>query len=109
MTPVNRPEIRAPGNAAAETAGKEPESAGDEGTEDTGDARTACPVEGAASGVATREGDGEEASTTHILWLRVATSFATQWARVAYGLTWKTGNESFPSPMPLSERITEMK
>lgn len=40
-TPVNRPEIRAPGKAAAETAGNVLESAGDVGFDELGDARTA--------------------------------------------------------------------
>lgn len=40
---------------------------------------------------------------------RVATSFATVWASVDPGLTWKTGNESLPSINPLVDRITEMK
>jgi hypothetical protein len=31
ITPVNRPEIRAPGRAEAETAGKVPDKAGDTG------------------------------------------------------------------------------
>lgn len=39
-------------------------------------------MEGVASGVAGAEGDGEAASTTHIRWDRVATSFATVCARV---------------------------
>lgn len=39
----------------------------------------------------------------------MATSLATVCARVEYGLTWKTGNESFPSPIPRSLSITEMK
>ena len=39
----------------------------------------------------------------------VATSLATVCARVDSGVTWKTGYESFPSNMPLSDRITDMK
>ncbi len=41
-------------------------------------------------------GEGEADSTTHMRWDCVATSFATVWARVEYGLTWKTGKESRP-------------
>lgn len=60
-------------------------------------------------GVGGPEDDGDSVSTTHILWLRVATSLATVWANVQYGLTWKTGKESLPSWTPLSERMTEVK
>ena len=31
------------------------------------------------------------------------------WARVDWGLMWKTGYESLPSIMPRVERMTEMK
>jgi hypothetical protein len=82
MTPVRRPEIRAPGRAAAETAGKALLRDGDAGVEFTGEERTAWVMEGVASGVAGAEGDGEAASTTHIRWDRVATSLATVCARV---------------------------
>jgi len=41
MTPVSRPEILAPGKAAAETAGKEPEREGEAGVEPAGEERTA--------------------------------------------------------------------
>lgn len=79
-------------------------------------------------GVAEVEGDGE--SVTHILifisirfgsgadrngrlklylWALVATSLATVWASVEYGLTWNTGKESLPSFIPRVERMTEMK
>lgn len=37
MTPVKRPEIRAPGKEAAETAGKTPDREGDAGFEDAGE------------------------------------------------------------------------
>lgn len=40
---------------------------------------------------------------------RVATIFATVCAKVDPGLTWKTGNESFPSIKPRVDRMTEMK
>lgn len=49
MTPVRRPEIRAPGNAAAETAGNEAERLGEAGANTAG---VACVIEGVASGVA---------------------------------------------------------
>jgi hypothetical protein len=82
MTPVRRPEIRAPGRAAAETAGKALLRDGDAGVEFTGEERTAWVMEGVANGVTGAEGDGEAASTTHIRWDRVATSLATVCARV---------------------------
>lgn len=40
---------------------------------------------------------------------RVATIFATVWASVDPGLTWKTGNESLPSINPRVDRMTDMK
>lgn len=129
ITPVRRPEIRAPGSAAADTAGNVVARLGDAGVDTAGEDRIALDIEelvidGVGRGVA--EGDGDAASTTHILWDRVATSLATVCARVEKGVTWKTarlseglnprwnlhclpGNESFPSPMPRSLRITEMK
>jgi hypothetical protein len=82
ITPVKRPEILAPGNAAADTAGKAVWMDGEAGVEFAGEARTAWVMEGVASGVAGAEGDGEAASTTHIRWERVATSFATVCAKV---------------------------
>lgn len=82
MTPVSLPEIRAPGKAAADTAGNAPLSDGEEGTDVTGDERTTCPTDGVIKGVAGAEGDGEADSTTHIRCERVATSFATVCARV---------------------------
>lgn len=103
MTPVSFPEILAPGRADAETEGKAGKSDGDAGP--CGKARTA----GTAAGVAGCEGEGDALSTTHILWLVVATSLATVWASVEYGFTWNTGKESFPFSTPRSERITEMK
>jgi hypothetical protein len=89
ITPVRRPEILAPGKAAAETAGKELDSEGDAGVEVAGEERTACEVNGVAG--ADDFNEGLAASTTHILCDRVATSFATVCARVEYGLTWNTG------------------
>lgn len=91
MTPVSLPEILAPGSAAAETAGKEPESDGEAGVELMGEERTACGTEGVESGVVADEVDGES-STTHIRCERVATSLATVCASVECGLTWKTAN-----------------
>jgi hypothetical protein len=66
MTPVRRPEILAPGKAAAETAGNAVCMVGEAGVEFIGDERTAWVMEGVASGVAGAEGDGEAASTTHM-------------------------------------------
>jgi hypothetical protein len=77
MTPVRRPDIRAPGNAAAETAGKVPARDGDAGVELFGDERTAYWTDGVDRGVAGVDGEGEAASTTHIRWDLVATSLAT--------------------------------
>jgi hypothetical protein len=82
MTPVRRPEILAPGRAAAETAGNAPVRDGDAGVEVAGEDRTGCEIEGVASGVAGAEGDGEAASTTHIRCDLVATSLATVCASV---------------------------
>jgi hypothetical protein len=64
---------------------------------------------GVSAGVDGPDEDGEGLSTTHIRWERVATIFATVWASVLKGLTWKTGKESLPSFMPRSESMTEMK
>ena len=61
MTPMRRPESRAPGFEAAETAGNEPENDGDAGGR-VGDERTACGV----IGVAGVDAAGDWDSTTHI-------------------------------------------
>ena len=53
--------------------------------------------------------DGDIGSVIHILWLFVATSFATVCAKVLIGVTWKTGKESLPSYMPRVLSMTEMK
>lgn len=53
--------------------------------------------------------DGDRCDEKTYRWARVATSLATVWARVEYGLTWKTGKESLPSFIPRFERMTEMK
>ena len=66
MTPVSRPEILAPGSAAAETTGKVVCRDGEAGVEFAGEDRTAWEIEGVASGVAGAEVDGEAASTTHM-------------------------------------------
>ena len=66
MTPVSRPEILAPGRAAAETAGKTVCMDGEAGVEFAGEDRDAWVTDGVASGVAGAEGDGEAASTTHM-------------------------------------------
>jgi hypothetical protein len=66
MTPVKRPEILAPGNAAAETAGKTLVRDGEEGVEFEGEERTAWEIEEVASGVVGADGDGEAASTIHM-------------------------------------------
>lgn len=82
MTPVKRPEIRAPGREAADTAGNVPEREGEAGFEDIGEARTAWLMEGVERGVAGLDGEGEEDSTIHMRWDLVATSFATVCANV---------------------------
>ena len=68
ITPVNRPEIRAPGRAEAETVeGNAEDKAGDTGPDPgSGDARVGCEIDDVAKGVAGVDGDGEAASTTHI-------------------------------------------
>lgn len=66
-----------------DTAGNDGMRAGEAGEEPFGGSRTA----GVAAGVAGAEGDGEAASTTHILCALVATSFAVVCARVEYGFT----------------------
>lgn len=48
-------------------------------------------VAGVRAGVGGPEEDGDGSSTIHMRWERVATSFATVWASVEKGLTWKTG------------------
>ena len=60
-------------------------------------------------GVGGPEDDGDMGSVIQSRWLLVATSFATECARVFMGVTWKTGNESFPSYIPRVERMTLMK
>lgn len=69
MTPVKRPEILAPGRAAAETAGNAGNVVlmdGDAGVEVGGEEITAYAIDGVANGVCGAEGDGEAASTTHM-------------------------------------------
>jgi hypothetical protein len=66
-------------------------------------------IAGVAAGVGGPEDAGDGVSTTHIRWERVATSLATVCARVENGVMWKTGNESLPSFMPRSERMTLIK
>lgn len=118
MTPLSRPDKLAPGMAEADMAGAVAlERIGGvgvtvgvwcvvgSGAMGDGGTRTA----GVAAGVGGPEEAGDGVSTTHILCERVATSFATVWARVEKGLTWKTGKESLPSFTPRSERMTEMK
>lgn len=86
--------MRAPGSAAAETAGNDVARFGDAGVDTAEDERIAFDIDelvvkdGVGRGVA--EGDGDAASTTHIRWDRVATSLATVCARVEKGVTWKT-------------------
>jgi hypothetical protein len=66
-------------------------------------------IAGVAAGVGGPEDAGDGVSTTHMRWERVATSLATVCASVENGVMWKTGNESLPSFMPRSERMTLMK
>jgi hypothetical protein len=116
ITPLSLPDRLAPGIADAEMAGAAAPESGDcdaigvgiaAGSGVTGDEGT--NTAGAMAGVGGPDDAGEGASTTHIRWERVATSLATVCARVEYGLTWKTGNESWPSLTPRSLRITLMK
>ena len=129
-TPVSRPDSRAPGKPLGMTVvvkvwlgsgdGGVGALAGDGGITTLPDGEgLSTPAVGASggpagwlgwrSGVAGALGDGEADSTTHMRWDLVATSLATVWPRVEYGLTWNTGNESRPCSMPRSERITLMK
>ena len=66
-------------------------------------------VAGWVKGVGGPDDDGDTGSVTHMRWLLVATSFATVWARVLSGVTWKTGNESLPSCIPRVDKMTLMK
>lgn len=66
-------------------------------------------IAGVIAGVEGPDEAGDGASTTHMRWERVATSFATVCASVLYGFTWNTGNESLPSLTPRSDKITDMK
>ena len=69
--------MRAPGNAAADTAGNEPWSAGEGGLELYEVGGSAWPIDGVARGVTEADGEGEDDSTTHIRWDLVATNLAT--------------------------------
>lgn len=71
-TPVSRPEILAPGKAAAETAGNSPASDGEAGVDELGECRVAWLMEGVVPG----DGEGEDDSTTHIRWDLVASNLA---------------------------------
>lgn len=122
MTPLRRPERLAPEMAVAEMAGATalvparcagavvatgvgPLRETGRGVMGDGGTRTV----GWIAGVEGPEEAGESVSTTHMRWERVATSFATVWASVLNGFTWKTGKESLPSFTPRSERMTDMK
>ena len=118
MTPERRPERLAPGMAEADIAG----AGAPERWDGVWDATGVGPAEGRGvtglggtrmagvrAGVGGPDEAGEGESTTHMRWDRVATSLATVWARVEYGFTWNTGNESLPSFTPRSERMTDMK
>jgi len=117
MTPLRWPERLAPVMAVAEMAGVMVPARCGEGPDAgagiaagrgvMGDGRTRFA--GVEAGVGGPEDAGEGVSTIHMRWERVATSFATVWARVEYGFMWKTGKESLPSFTPRSERITPMK
>lgn len=77
MTPVNRPEMRAPAMADAGTADAK---TGDGGAANGGGIGVKpC---GGMRGVAGADGDGDADSTTHIRCDLVATSFATVCASV---------------------------
>jgi hypothetical protein len=81
-TPVNRPEILAPGMEAAETAGKDPVSDGEAGVDEFGECRLTWLMDGVANGVAPGDGEGEDDSTTHIRCDLVASSLAIVWPSV---------------------------
>jgi len=112
-TPVRRPDRCAPGRAAAGTAALAGMGKGDCGPDPVLDAGISTVVSpdvvavrcselpdelglltvggdtwvGVSSGVAGADGEGEADSTIHMRWECVATSLATVWARVEYGLT----------------------
>lgn len=114
---MRRPDRLAPGIAVADMAGAAtPERSGDGVETDGGaaDGRGAFDggkdmTAGFTDGVGGPDDAGDGASTIHMRWERVATSLATVWARVEYGVMWNTGNESFPSLTPRSLRMTPMK
>jgi hypothetical protein len=66
-------------------------------------------IAGVIAGVEGPDEAGDGASTTHMRCERVATNLATVCARVLYGFTWNTGNESLPSFTPRSDNMTEIK
>ena len=68
ITPVKRPDMRAPGSAEAETAvtGKTPASDGEAGCDPKAGANVAWVIDGVARGVAGADGEGDADSTTHI-------------------------------------------
>lgn len=84
MTPVSLPDREAPGSADAGTAAVGTGEGGAAFWDD--DEVVPCPC-GPIKGVAGAEGEGDADSTTHIRCDLVATSFATVWAKVEYGLT----------------------
>jgi hypothetical protein len=118
-TPVRRPLMFCPGRTAALTAAPGPMPVIDDpGELCVGSSRACgrgwtCEPErwdvGWKPGLGGTEPAGDGLSTIHMRWERVATSFATVWARVLTGVTWKTGYESWPSFRPRSERMIEMK
>lgn len=85
ITPLSLPEMRAPGIADAGTA----EAVAGEGGAALAGIGGGPLIDpwGGIKGVAGAEGEGDADSTTHIRCDRVATSLATVWARVEYGLT----------------------
>lgn len=104
ITPLSLPDKLAPGIALAEIAGAmAPVPARCVGAvvlTDTGPLKEigrgaigdgGTKLEGWIAGVEGPEEAGEGVSTTHMRWERVATSFATVWASVLNGFTWKTG------------------
>lgn len=78
-TPLSFPDIRAPIRAEA---GTEAAICGDGGAAGAPCVKLAGPVNGVVMGVSGAVGDGDDDSTTHMRCDRVATSFATVWARV---------------------------
>lgn len=95
-TPLNLPDIFAPGNTLALTADPGIPSLPDKLREDEWPCEDDGGLKGGTwwcepPGLGGTLEEGEGASTIHMRCERVAQSLATVWARVEKGVTWKTG------------------